>query len=255
VIIPNADLITGKVKNWTLRDAVGRMKITINVAMDADLEIVRKMLMNIAIAHRGVLQYPKPFVVVESFTDNAATVSLNVFVGDVNQGVMVRSDLAIAMLKQLREANVKTPNYDPMPPYPAAPGTPAGPGLDGAAILNITVCVGLDADPELARDVLIATAKGVPGIAPTPPSVIFDGFGDGGIRLTLRTIAKDASRLDETRTDLAFQIMKALRVAGVPNASPEHHVKLADLDPFRKALTKAMEERARGRQAEDVVPS
>lgn len=253
VIIPNADLITGKVKNWTLRDAVGRMKISINVAMDADLEMVRNMLIKIATAHRGVLQYPKPFVTIEAFTDNAATMSLNVFVGDVNQGGMVRTDLAIAMLTQLRQANVKTPNFDPTPPFPPAPGQAAGPALDGAALLSLTLVVGLDADPDVARTLMIGIATAHPGVGTPPPSVVFDGFGDGGVKLTLRAVIKDASRMDEIRTQLAFAAIKAMRAAGVPTASAEHHVKLADLEPFRKALSKAMEERARSRSAEDAV--
>ena len=242
VILPNADLITGRVKNWTLRDAVGRLKLTINVALDSDFDEVKRLLLKIAAANRGVLQYPKPFVVIEQFLDHAATISLNVFVGDVNLGGSVRTDLAIAMVNTLRGANIRIPNPDPILPPPPAP--PA----EGPATVQFTITVGYDADPESAREVLlnIARERSLTGHGDLP-KVMFDGFGDGGIKLTLAAACPAGQNPDEVKTDLAFAAIKALREAGVPNASP---IRLSDIEALRRAL--AAPDRTRSRSPQDV---
>ncbi len=106
VIIPNAELISGRVKNWTLRDAVGRIKISIAVPLASDLERVGEIMLKTAQQHTGVLQFPAPFIALDTFALDAATLSLSAFVGDVKKGGSVRTELAFAIQKNLRMAGV-----------------------------------------------------------------------------------------------------------------------------------------------------
>jgi small-conductance mechanosensitive channel len=106
VIIPNAELISGRVKNWTLRDAVGRLKVSMVIPLTSDLERVGEIMLKAAHQHASVLQFPAPFIAFDSFAVDAATLSLNVFVGDVKRGGSVRTELAFAILKSLRIAGI-----------------------------------------------------------------------------------------------------------------------------------------------------
>jgi small-conductance mechanosensitive channel len=106
VIIPNAELISGRVKNWTLRDAVGRIKISIAVPLASDLERVGEIMLKTAQQHTGVLQFPAPFIALDTFALDAATLSLSAFVGDVKKGGSVRTELAFSIQKNLRMAGV-----------------------------------------------------------------------------------------------------------------------------------------------------
>jgi len=116
VIIPNAELISGRVKNWTLRDAVGRLKVPIVVKLTSDLERVGEIMLDAARQHPAVLQFPAPFVAFDASAVETVTLSLNVFVGDVKKGGAVRTELALAILKRLRAADIGSAAAAAAPP-------------------------------------------------------------------------------------------------------------------------------------------
>ena len=59
LIVPNATLVTGMVKNWMHNDRVARIIVTINVAFESDPEAVREMLIAAAKAQDLVLVDPR----------------------------------------------------------------------------------------------------------------------------------------------------------------------------------------------------
>ena len=48
IIVPNSQLISDAVTNWTLHDEVGRVDISVNVAYGADTDKVRQLLLKVA---------------------------------------------------------------------------------------------------------------------------------------------------------------------------------------------------------------
>ena len=60
IIVPNSDLITKPVNNWTHDDTMGRFVVSVGVAYNSDVESVRTILLDLAKAHRKVLTYPEP---------------------------------------------------------------------------------------------------------------------------------------------------------------------------------------------------
>ena len=60
VIIPNSELITGVVKNWTHANTLGRINIRINVAYESDPEQVIAILKACLAGHSSVLRQPAP---------------------------------------------------------------------------------------------------------------------------------------------------------------------------------------------------
>src|SRR6185295_16150785 len=67
VIIPNSELITGVVKNWTHANTLGRLNIRVAVAYDCDPDRVMEILKECAVEHPGVLKEPAPAIQLAEF--------------------------------------------------------------------------------------------------------------------------------------------------------------------------------------------
>ncbi|MGA9573864.1 MAG: mechanosensitive ion channel domain-containing protein [Lysobacterales bacterium] len=97
VIVPNSDLISGQVTNWTLGNSWGRLILPIGVAYGSDVETVIKTLVDIANNHAEVIkgnpQLPDPYVLFLAFGDSSLNFELRVILRDVNRRLYVTSDL------------------------------------------------------------------------------------------------------------------------------------------------------------------
>jgi len=109
LIVPNADLITGLVRNMTLSSASGRIELPVGVAYGSDLTQACAVLDKVARAHPAVLSYPAPVVLMTGTADSCLTLELRVFVRDIARGVFVKSDLYLAMVPALAAAGIEIP--------------------------------------------------------------------------------------------------------------------------------------------------
>ncbi|MBI1386232.1 MAG: DUF3772 domain-containing protein [Rhizobiales bacterium] len=109
VIVPNSELVAGRVTNFTHRNKMGRVVVRIGVSYAADPEEVMALLTEIGSAHPLVLVWPKPTAAFEDFGASSLDFSLRVFIADINNILSVRNDLRIAILKALRERNIEIP--------------------------------------------------------------------------------------------------------------------------------------------------
>jgi small-conductance mechanosensitive channel len=109
VIIPNSDLITGVVKNWTHGNILGRVTVQVGVSYDSDAEKVREILLAIANEHPFVLKEPAPFVLFTAFGDSALNFELRCIIRDIQQRLSVMSELNFAVLARFREAGIEIP--------------------------------------------------------------------------------------------------------------------------------------------------
>ena len=85
LIIPNSELITGRVLNWTHRDSLGRVNIKIGVGYTSDPEQVIAILKKCADDHPQVLRTPAPVAIFENFGDSALDFTLRVCLADITQ--------------------------------------------------------------------------------------------------------------------------------------------------------------------------
>jgi len=112
VVVPNSELISGQVTNWTLRDLVGRVRVPVGVAYGSDLARVRKILLEIAAVHPLIVaeaSVPAPAVLFLGFGDSALNLELRFFVRDINQRLTVVSEVNFASDAAFREAGVAIP--------------------------------------------------------------------------------------------------------------------------------------------------
>lgn len=109
VIVPNSELITGVVKNWTHANTTGRIIIKVGVAYDSDPEEVRELLGAAAHGHPQVLQTPPPRVFLMGFGDSALEFELRCVVANIEYALAVKSDLHFAILNSFRKAGIEIP--------------------------------------------------------------------------------------------------------------------------------------------------
>ena len=120
LIVPNANLVSGVVKNWVNPDRVGRILIAINVDYDSDVEQVREILIEAARAQDLVLKIPAPSVQFVDFGDWAFKFNLVCFVDDVETAGRTQSELNFDILRRLRERTIRMPNPQFAPMRPTA---------------------------------------------------------------------------------------------------------------------------------------
>jgi small-conductance mechanosensitive channel len=109
VIIPNSELITGVVKNWTRVNTLGRVVVKVAVVYESDPVQVRDVLCEVARAHPQVMNSPPPGAFLVSLGEKALEFELRCVVADVEKSISVKSDLHYAILNHFREAAIEIP--------------------------------------------------------------------------------------------------------------------------------------------------
>jgi small-conductance mechanosensitive channel len=109
VIIPNSELISSPVMNWTHRNRLGRVDMNIGFAYGCDAEKVRDMLLDCLKANPDVLSMPAPAVLFRDFGDSALVFTLRGFISDVERRILIESDLRYAIYKASQAAGIEIP--------------------------------------------------------------------------------------------------------------------------------------------------
>ena len=109
VIIPNSELVSTSVINWTHKNKLGRAEVPIGVAYGSDVEKVTEVLMDCLRADQRILKWPEPFVLFQGFGDSSLDFEARGYIGDVEWVVVIQSDLRYSIYKALAEAGIEIP--------------------------------------------------------------------------------------------------------------------------------------------------
>jgi potassium-dependent mechanosensitive channel len=98
IIVPNSNLISGAVKNWTHRDSTGRFGVTVSFVHNVDVEAARKKLLSLVQEHPKVMRHPLPTAQLQQITHQGLDFETGGFVRDVFEASQVASDIRMAIL-------------------------------------------------------------------------------------------------------------------------------------------------------------
>ena len=109
VILPNATLISSKVINWTLSESRRRRELPVGVAYGSDPKLVLEILRGAAGKHELVLTKPEPMAYFKGFGDFTLDFELHFWVMQENNGLLITSEVALAIMQSLNEAGIEIP--------------------------------------------------------------------------------------------------------------------------------------------------
>jgi small-conductance mechanosensitive channel len=109
VIVPNANLISNEVTNWTLSDRQRRIEIAVGVAYGSPVDRVMQLLRDVGGAHPDILDQPEPNSLFMGFGDSSLDFELRVWTKNFESWYRIRSDLTVAIEKALNEAGIVIP--------------------------------------------------------------------------------------------------------------------------------------------------
>jgi potassium efflux system protein len=110
VVVPNGDLISGAVTNWTLSDRLCRIEFPVGVAYGTDPERVVALLLDVARANAHVLPRPDPQALFKGFGDSSLDFLLRVWTDVEYERILpLTSELALAVHRSLYGAGIEIP--------------------------------------------------------------------------------------------------------------------------------------------------
>ncbi|MDN3668524.1 mechanosensitive ion channel [Echinicola jeungdonensis] len=108
VIIPNGDLLSQHLINWTLSDKKKRIELIIGVAYSSDtkkvVEVFKKVL-----NRENILKSPEPEVYLQNFADSAIEFRLLFWVSDFDTWIEIRGEVMGEIQKAFEEEGIQIP--------------------------------------------------------------------------------------------------------------------------------------------------
>lgn len=109
-LIPNEDLITNRVVNWSFSGRQVRLQVEIGVAFESDLDQVRALLLAATTLPRRVLKEPPPVCNLLRFGESRVEFQLRFWIEDPQAGVTnVKSEVLFAAWRALRREGIVIP--------------------------------------------------------------------------------------------------------------------------------------------------
>ncbi|MEM7501380.1 MAG: mechanosensitive ion channel domain-containing protein [Pseudomonadota bacterium] len=112
VLVPNSELVSGRVTNWVLHDTHGRLRVTVGVAYGSDIDMVREILEQVAREHPEVItdgRAPAPRALFMGFGDSSLDFELRCRINRIERRFSVTSDINFAVDAAFREAGIPIP--------------------------------------------------------------------------------------------------------------------------------------------------
>jgi potassium efflux system protein len=109
VIVPNGNLISNKLINWTFADQLRRIDVKVGVAYGTNVNLVMETLLECARQHEKLLVSPPPLVLFNEFGESSLDFELRCWTSDFGTWFQIKSDLRISIEKAFREQNIEIP--------------------------------------------------------------------------------------------------------------------------------------------------
>jgi len=109
-LIPNEDLITGQVINWTFSSNLVRLDIPFGVSYDSDPHLVREIAKEAAGTVKRIVKVPLPQCHIVGFGDSSIDLKLRFWIRDPSAGLTnVRGDTYLALWDAFKEHGIDIP--------------------------------------------------------------------------------------------------------------------------------------------------
>lgn len=108
-LIPNEDLVTQRVVNWTYTDKNTLVKITFNTNYDADPRLVCKLAVEVAAASPRADKQRPPNCILTEFAEAGMKFSLTLWIAEPDGMDRVKSDVMLGLWDAFKGQNIRVP--------------------------------------------------------------------------------------------------------------------------------------------------
>jgi small-conductance mechanosensitive channel len=109
MIVPNSDLVSITVTNWTLSDRQTRVIVQIGVAYGSDVQKVTQILLRIAQDNPFIMKFPAPVVYFMNFGASSLDFELRAWVADIDIRMKIKNEIHYEIDRLFRENNIEIP--------------------------------------------------------------------------------------------------------------------------------------------------
>jgi small-conductance mechanosensitive channel len=142
-LIPNENLMTQEVENWSYSNTNVRVHIPVGVAYNCDIALAQKLMIEAAMEPERVLKAPRPTVWLRAFGESSVDHEILVWIKDPESGVgNVQSEILNRVWVLFKENGIEIPfpqrdirikEWPASASQAAQPGSPVAPPLTGGA--------------------------------------------------------------------------------------------------------------------------
>ncbi len=106
-VVPNKDLVTERLLNWTLSDQTTRIVINVGVAYGSDTERACALLREVVDSHPEVLKDPVPLITFEGFGDSTLNIVVRCYLPSLDKRLMTIHDLHTMINKRFNAEGIE----------------------------------------------------------------------------------------------------------------------------------------------------
>jgi len=109
IIVPNSQLVSEKVTNWTLSNQRRRIDLPVGINYGADPEDAIQMLKEVALANPNVLREPPPRALMTGYGDSSINFELRAWTEEFENWPSIKSELAMAVYYAVQKSSMNFP--------------------------------------------------------------------------------------------------------------------------------------------------
>ena len=109
IIVPNGDLLSQHLINWTMQDNKKRFEFLMVVPYLKDFNKMKSIIQSRLVDNKMILQTPNPSVIIQSFTDKGIELKIMCWVPDLTKAGLVRSEVMADIYNSLLDVDIVNP--------------------------------------------------------------------------------------------------------------------------------------------------
>jgi len=109
VIVPNGNLISNELINWTLADKQRRAEVLVGVAYGTDPQTVINLLLGVVADCEDVMKDPEPIALFTGFGESSLDFRLLFWIADADHRLLMQSRIAVLVNKAILDAGIVIP--------------------------------------------------------------------------------------------------------------------------------------------------
>jgi potassium efflux system protein len=102
IIVPNGDLLSQQLINWTLHNRNKRLKVLISIPYSADFRKARDLILTELNKNEKIMRDPKPAVTVDTFANNTVNYEVKFWVPDMSETGNIRNELMLNIIESFK---------------------------------------------------------------------------------------------------------------------------------------------------------